>query len=207
VGTVDAYRTYDGVMIVFQRALRNRWQAQFSYVWSQTKGTMDNDGGEGVTSYNFETPNNALVNRDGFASYDRTHEVKIYAGYQIPKIEVMVGGYYRYLSGLPWTAYARVGGSTINYPSSVNVNIEPRGSRRGDSYGVVDLRAEKVFNAGIHRFGIYLDLSNLFNDGTVTGFQARYPSASIGGTTVQFGDPAAVGSSARQMTLGLRWSF
>jgi hypothetical protein len=206
LGTVDAYRNYDGVMLVFQRAMKNRWQAQASYVWSQTKGTIDNDGAEGVGGYNFETPNNALINRDGYASYDRTHETKIFFGYQVPKIEVMFGGYYRYISGLPWTPYGRVSGSTINYTSSVNVNLEPRGSRRNDSFGRFDLRVEKVFQTGIHRFGVYMDAENLFNDGTPTGAQTRYPSTSIAGETVQFGDPASIGT-ARQLTFGMRWSF
>ncbi len=38
----EAYRSYRGLMFVFQRALRNRWQGQLSYVYSQTKGTIDN---------------------------------------------------------------------------------------------------------------------------------------------------------------------
>jgi hypothetical protein len=206
LGTIKPYRDYDGLMFVLQRALKNRWQGQASYVWSRSKGTIDNDMSEGAYSSNFETPNLALINRDGFASYDRTHEVKVYAGWQIPKIEVMLGGYYTYISGYPWQAYARVSGSTVNYTSSINVNIEPRGSRRTDAVSRLDLRAEKVFNVGIHRFGIYADAANLFNNGTVTWVQTRYPSASIAGTTVAFGDPASIGS-ARQVTLGLRWSF
>jgi hypothetical protein len=70
----------------------------------------------------------------------------------------------------------------------------------------VDIRAEKVFSAGINRFGVYLDVQNLFNAGTVTARQTRYPNRAISGSTVLFGDPTAV-TPARQATVGLRWSF
>ncbi len=205
IGTGNPYRDYDGVMLVFQRALKDRWQAQFSYVWSRTKGTVNNDGSD-VFGGDYATPNRVLINQDGLVSYDRTNEVKIYAGYQIPKAEVMLGAYYRIINGTPYTPYGRVSAGTINWSTSVNVFLEPRGSKRNDTLQTLDLRAEKVFDYGIHRFGVYLDATNLFNVGTVTGRQTRVPSTSISGNTVLYGDPTSV-TTARQVTLGLRWSF
>ena len=102
LGTVNAYRKYDGMMLVLQRALRNRWQAQFSYVYAKTKGTVDNDGSDGLAGTNFEVPVTHLINRDGTVSYDRTHELKVFAGYQIPVIEVGVNGFFSYVSGFPY---------------------------------------------------------------------------------------------------------
>ncbi len=40
--TANAYRQYRGLMFVLERAQKNRWQAQFSWVISQTKGTVSN---------------------------------------------------------------------------------------------------------------------------------------------------------------------
>jgi hypothetical protein len=94
----------------------------------------------------------------------------------------------------------------INYSANIDLNIEPLGNRRNDGLSLVDLRAEKIFKYGIHRFGVYIDVVNLFNVGTVTSRQTRYPNRGISGFNVLFGDPTAV-TPARQGTVGLRWSF
>jgi outer membrane receptor protein involved in Fe transport len=211
LGSINGYRDYNGVMLVVQRALRNRWQGQLSYVWSKTKGTMNNDGSEGTSSSLFATPNRALIYKDGLASYDRTHEFKLYLGYQIPVVEVMLGTYARYVTGTPYTANVSVSSGTINYTSSQTVNIAPRGAYRNDSLTEVNLRAEKVFQYGVHRFGIYADVSNLLNNVTVTGRNGRWPYTTITdsnsvGQRVMFGDPTSI-NSPRQIILGARWSF
>ena len=86
-------------MLVFQPPLQDRWQAQVSYVYSKTKGTIDNGSYSGVSSTQFENANYGVINTDGASSYDRPHEIKVFAGYQIPKIDVSVDGYYRWMSG------------------------------------------------------------------------------------------------------------
>lgn len=215
-GTVlspEAYRSYRGLMLVFQRALRNRWQAQISYVYSQTKGTINNTGFAGFNSSQFENANNAVIFTDGYASYDRTHEFKAFAGYQIPKIEVSLNAYYRWMSGTPYTPYSRIRASTLGWPfgSYVTPNLAAPGDYRNDPFSQTDLRLEKVFNVGFHRFGIYMDLQNLFNQADVTNRQTRYPYRNYPGPNgetnhVAFGDPVSI-STARQAVIGLRWSF
>jgi hypothetical protein len=202
----NAYRTYNGGMFVLTRAFANRWQAQVSYVYSKTKGTVTNGAFSGVSSGQFETPNGILVNTDGLVGFDRTHELKLFAGYQIPIVEVSANVYYRALSGLPWTPFARVSSGTFNWTSSIDLNLEPRGNRRGEAQQVLDVRLEKVFSVGSNRFGVYMDGDNLLNKGFVTGIQGRNPSVSIGGTSVPLGGPTAV-NPARQLTFGGRWSF
>lgn len=206
VGTANPYRKYYGMILVLQKAMTHRWSGQFSYVWSRTKGTVDNNGTENQQGTQFQTPNRAQINVDGFATNDRTHELKTYLSYQIPVIEVSLNGYHRFLSGTRYNPVQRLSGSVINYSSSVDINLEPLGSRRNDNLSLVDLRVEKLFNAGINRFGVYLDVQNLFNAGTITGRQTRYPSRTISGHSVAFGDPTAI-TPARQGTVGLRWSF
>lgn len=202
----NAYRTYNGGMFVLTRGFADRWQAQVSYVYSKTNGTVTNGAFSGITSSQFQTPNGALVNSDGLVGFDRKHEVKVFAGYQIPKLEISANMYYRYLSGVPWTPFRRVPSSTFNWTGSIDLFLEPRGSRRNESQQIMDLRFEKVFQVGINRLGLYLDAENLLNAGFVTGVQARHPSATISGTSVPMGGPTAV-TSARQLTFGGRWSF
>lgn len=202
----NAYRTYNGGMFVLTRSYSNRWQAQISYVYSKTKGTVTNGTFSGITSSQFQTPNLALVNADGLVGFDREHEVKIFAGYQVPVIEVAANIYYRGLSGTPWTPFQRVSSSTFNWTGSIDLLLEPRGSRRIEAQHLVDLRLEKVFNMGTNRFGLYVDAENLLNGGYMTGVQTRNPSATISGTSVPLGGVTSI-MSPRQFTFGGRWSF
>jgi hypothetical protein len=217
--TIDPYRNYRALMLVFQRAYKNRWQAQVSYVLSKTTGTVSNGSQTGFASGQFETPNTILVNADGPTPFDRRHEMKVFAGYQIPVIEVNVSGYWRFLSGWPYTPQARVKASTLNWTNAVNVNLREQGLLLTDDETNLDLRLEKVFNFGIHRFGVYADIQNVFNQATVLSVQTRYPDrtvsyhnpadadpAKLTNVTLPFGSPLTV-SAGRQLTLGFRWSF
>jgi len=146
------------------------------------------------------------VNSDGLVGFDRTHEFKAFAGYQIPVVEVSANIYYRALSGTPWTPFQRVAAATFNWTGSIDLNLEPRGSRRTESQQLLDLRLEKVFNVGANRFGLYVDAENLLNTGFQTSVQTRNPSVSIAGTTVLLGGVTAI-NAPRQLTFGGRWSF
>jgi hypothetical protein len=202
----NGYRTYDGAMFILERAYHNRWRAQASYVYSRTKGTVSNGAFSGVSSGQFETPNTVLVNTDGLVGFDRTHEFKLFVGYQVPKIEVSANVYYRAMSGLPYTPFQRVSASTFNWTGSIDLLLEPRGNRRIESLQLLDLRFEKVFSVSGHRLGVYLDAENLFDAGMVTAVQTRNPSAVVSGNTVLLGSPTAI-TAARQLTFGGRWSF
>ncbi len=214
VGEIDAYRDYKGVMAVLTKTYSDRWQAQASYVWSRTEGTVNNSGTASVTGRTYEHPAVGLINMDGLMSNDRTHEFKIFGGYQIPKIEVSLNAYYRGISGTPWAYIVRASGSSANlnwsfppiFSSQRAMFLEPRGSRRMEFQHQVDLRAEKTFDIDVHRFGLFVDAQNLFNSAAITGIQNRYPSALIAGNTVLPGAPTSI-QGARQLTFGGRWSF
>jgi hypothetical protein len=221
--TPNVYRHYQGLMFVLQRTFKNRWQGQFSWVISNTKGTISNGGENEFYGRQFETPNTIVGMYDGPTVYDRRHEIKIFAGYQIPKIEVMASGYWRYLSPWPYAATRSKTGGTFNWVRSLTLNLNERGSSAPDPTtgesvfqytgreSRLDLRLEKVFNYGIHRFGVYADIANLFNQGAVTGVAARYPDTSLtdysgNDFTLNFGGPTSI-QVARQVTFGVRWSF
>jgi hypothetical protein len=216
IGSAETEREYNGVMFVVQRPMQNRWQAQISYVFSRTEGLVSSGGSTEVNSTQFETPNTVLINRGGRVNLDRPHEFKLFVGYQIPVVEVGLNTYWRSTSGTTYEPFQRIAaGNTLGWPSSVDVYIEPQGSYRNDHLNVVDLRLEKYFSVGFNRFGIYADLENAFNVGTVTTRQTRFPGANIAlvrpdGSSeshfVDFGHPTAV-TAARQITFGGRWSF
>lgn len=217
IGTLDPYRDYKGVMFVLTKSYSNRWQGQFSYVWSETKGNVNNGGRSGLGGSQFRNPNIALLNADGLLSNDRTHEFKLFGGYQIPLVEVAVNAYYSAVSGGTYTPVSLVSGSSsvLNWTGSLSLNLAPLGAERLDTQHRVDLRAEKLFNFDVHRFGIFVDVQNLFNADTITSVQTRVPSRSITyagadgqptSATVAYKSPLSL-ISARQVTFGGRWSF
>ena len=218
LGTADPSRKYKGVMFVLTKTLSNRWQGQFSYVWSKSEGNVGNAGRTGFGGTTFRNPNNVLVNSYGVMDQDRPHEFKLMGGYTIPKIDVSLNAYYSAISGFTYTPVANVSGSSsvLNWTGSLNINLEPRGSQRMDMQHIVALRAEKEFRVDVHRLGIYFDVANIFNNDVITSVQTRVPDRSItyadpatGEATsfrVQYRSPTAV-LSPIQMTFGARWSF
>jgi hypothetical protein len=219
LGTISTERTYKALMFVASKRFTNRWQAQLSYVLSKAQGFVDNtsegafgnnsstSGGGGATQ--FENPNVSLVNSQGELTNSRRHEVKAMLGIQIPVVEVGFNAYFRSLSGRPYTPFQQFGSSQINFiTAGRRVLLEPRGSRRRERENILDLRLEKLFKfgAGKNRFAVYADVTNVFNEGTVTGVQVRVPELVIGNETVSFESPTGV-IAPRQATFGARWSF
>jgi hypothetical protein len=192
LGSARAERKYKALMVVLDKRFTNRWQGRISYVLSKTEGSIDNDGANSFgASTVFQTPTRALVNAFGRPVNDRTHEIKVYGTWQIPKIEVGLNAYYSYLTGRNWTPYQRYSSRVLNYPLSSGRQplLEPRGNRRLDDENYLDLRIEKIFKvgAGTDRIAVYADVQNLFNAGTVIDVNERYPSVSIASEDVEFG--------------------
>ena len=226
LGTLNAYRKYKGAMVVLTKGYSHRWRAQVSYVYSQTKGTINNssEGTYGVSNF-YSSPTQSLVNADGSLSNDRTHEIKAMIGVQIPRAEVAVNAYFRSVSGGTYAPFTQLSSSTTNYSgtgyyfagsSGRRPALEPRGNRRFDTQNILDLRVEKIFKVGgDHRLAIYSDIFNALNAGTISAVFTRVPTttvfnpppAAVGSTTaVPFGGPATI-LAPRQIQVGARWSF
>ncbi|HEX9094006.1 MAG TPA: TonB-dependent receptor, partial [Coriobacteriia bacterium] len=215
LGTARTERKYKGVMVVLDKRFAHRWMGRASYVWSQTRGYLSNSGSNtyGPDSL-WETPTNMLVNSHGKPLYDRPHEVKLFATWQIPKIEIALSGYYRYVSGTTYTPYQRFSAKDINYPTSNGRQpfLESRGSRRLDAESTLDLRFEKIFAVGASsdRISVYADVQNIFNAGTVIARNGRYPTVSVTAdgesVPIDFGAPTTI-TEPRRILLGARWSF
>jgi hypothetical protein len=205
IGTLDPTRKYKAAMFVLTKNYSNRWQAQASYVWSETKGNVANDG---LVAWRetYLTPSTGIVNADGLMENDRPHEFKLFGSYQVPVLELSVGAYFRAISGQTYTPNILVSGSTLNFPGSITPFLEPRGSRRYPTQKTVDLRFEKRFNFDVHRIGVFLDVGNIFNQDTVLLVQTRYPRRTIADFPVEFGSPTSI-EQPRQFTFGARWQF
>ena len=209
IGTADPRRNYKALMILFDSAFRRRIGYQLSYVLAKAEGNVDNTGfGNWLGGVQWGSPNTALINSFGELTNSRRHEMKFNVEYNIPKVDVMLGGVYTALSGRPFTPFQRYTTSQLNLPlnSRKEIFLEPRGSQRNDFYNNLDLRAEKLFRVQNHRFGVYADMTNLLNTGTVTTRQGRVPNTTISGHTVLYKAPTGV-QTARQITFGGRWSF
>ena len=46
--TDKAYRKYQGVEFLFNKRFSNKWQLMLSYLYSKTKGTIDNGWGDDI---------------------------------------------------------------------------------------------------------------------------------------------------------------
>ncbi len=218
VATAHAFRHYKGLMFVLNKRLTNRWQGQLSYVLSKTQGTNDNFsfGSAAGNSNLWKTPLTAVTNSDGLVGEDRRHEVKLLAGYQIPKVEISVNAYYRYLSGIPYNVRYRLDSTDrglLGYPSTPSTQrtllLEPRGSRTLPNQSLLDLRVEKIFKLGDSgRISVYADIANVFNAGTVSEAEDRVDGETLGADLVQvpLDGPLSV-VPPRQVTFGARWSF
>ncbi len=217
IGTIDPWRKYNGVMAVLTKSYSNRWQAQLSYVWSKAEGSVSNGGTTSVAGVAYENPTRSLINTVGLMPTDRTHEIKAFAGYQIPFVEVNLSAYFRYLTGVPYQPVINVSRTTLGTSSAVDVPLVARSNDyRLDNNQQFDLRAEKTFSFDVHRFGVFVDVQNLFNTDVITGIQTRYPNRSISyvdlatneslSSPVKYGAPTSV-QAPRQITIGARWSF
>ena len=212
LGTARTERKYKGLMVVFDKRLSNRWQGRVSYVLSKAEGYLRNTGAPtyGQETF-FETPTLSLVNSFGPTNNDRRHELKVFATWIVPKIELNLSGYYRFLSGANYTPFQRFGSSAIDWPNTAGRQpfLEARGSRRLEDESNLDVRVEKIFNVtDFGRLAVFADIQNVFNASTVDAVNARYPEISVAG----YDDPIAFEGATnvvqpRRFLLGARWSF
>jgi hypothetical protein len=213
IATANPFRRYRAFMAVLNKRYTNRWQAQVSYVFAKATGNVDNTGAAQINSRQFESANLALVNSEGYASNTPRHEFKLLGSYQIPVIETSISGYFAATSGLPYGRVQQFSSSALasgSISSSYRrLLIAPRGTYHLPNLRQLDLRIEKNFNFGSNRYGIYADLANIFNTGTVTSVITRPTSVTLrDGTTtpLPFGTPASL-QAPRQIRIGARWGF
>jgi hypothetical protein len=213
IGTAEPFRKYRAFMAVLNKRYTNRWQAQISYVRAKATGNVDNSSAAQVATRQFETPNLALVNAGGEASFTPRHEFKLLGSYQIPVIEASVNAFFRATSGLPYNRIHQFPTSVVGTGSSTTyrrIPINPRGTFHLPNLNQLDLRIEKNFNfTGSNRIGVYFDIENVANRGGITNVVTRSTSVTLAdGSTfdLPFDTPGGI-QAPRQIRVGGRWSF
>ena len=202
------HRDYEGVMLTGTRRFRDNWQMSASYVWSETKGNVDNTigfnsryGGDNPGRW-LDTPN-SLVNAEGRSTHDQTHQVKLQGTYVFPAINLSLSGNYSYHSGNTYTLISRcllVDDDCYAFnQGTVRYFGENRGSRRLDAKNELDLRAEWTLDVGSGReIGFIVDAFNVTNEARVTTVEDETGSA--------FETPLEA-NMPRTYRLGLRFAF
>jgi hypothetical protein len=131
--------------------------------------------------------------------------LKIQGTYVLP-FDISFNAYFRAITGNAWTTRYR---TPYFNQGRVTFFAEKRGSNHYPVLNLLDLRLEKIFPlAERYRFGVILDIFNVFNADTITNWASRigydwipgdYPSAD-GHTVYDIAAP-------RQFRLGLRLMF
>jgi hypothetical protein len=100
LGAINTERRYTGLSLVLSKRFNGRYQFQASYVASKAE-----DSGGSVLAGNaqFESIVSGFVNQ--FGDTGRPHEFKLLGSYPVPRLGVMVSGYYRLLSGTRYTPF------------------------------------------------------------------------------------------------------
>jgi hypothetical protein len=168
------YRRYTGLEFLLDKRFSNRWQVIASYVYSQTKGTIDNgqadDVGWNARAGMYTGDPNYWTNADGYATFDPTHMIKIQGTYILP-FEISLSAYFRGVTGPSWNQRFRT--RALNQ-GRVTFNTEPRGTYHYPMEKILDLRLEKIFTlAKRYRLGLIVDVFNVFNADTITSWGTR----------------------------------
>jgi hypothetical protein len=122
-----------------------------------------------LNTHGFGKDPNDLTNAKGLLNHDRTWIFKVQASYSLPW-GILAGLNYLYQTGAPIGNIVRV------YPDQGNRKIlaEPKGPDRYKPWSLLDFRLQKTFAFYKSlRLDAMIDLFNLLNSGTVTGFRSH----------------------------------
>lgn len=201
----DYFIRYRAFLLTAQRRFADRFQLLLSYSHSEATGLQSQNGvestgmqGSVTTSFNpFGRDPNDLTNATGVLPTDRTHMLRAQGSVEIPKVEILVGFNFQYLTGRPYTGLANV-----NLPQGVRpVFIEPLGSRRLSSQETLDLRLSRTFRMGeTTSVELLVDILNALDDTAEEGVATRNFYSPNFGIRTDFVTP-------RRAMAGVRLSF
>jgi hypothetical protein len=183
-------RTYKGILLEVKKNFRNNWQLLSSYVYSKTRGTIDNvdfDASSDSTGQEFgpgpflDTPN-STINWDGKLTYDLTHQLKLQGTYVFPRPNLWLSANWTYYSGPTYTKKSQCllsdddGDPSTpdchSFPQEAIARVrflaEPRGSRRLPAFAELNARLEWKPPLKRGNIGVVLEVFNLLNRSQVT---------------------------------------
>jgi hypothetical protein len=192
-------------MQVIARAHRSRaGEAQASYTWSRTVGTVGGLQGSNATLSGLSplgyggAPGGSTSLRDAgkVRSQFDYNELKILGWYQADWLRgIRAGAVYRWRTGERWHRLA-----AVFVPAFGFLPAETPNSRRTPSIGTLDLRVEKTFplRGPAQTMGVYVDALNATNVGRAFTY--------VRGSGPQFGQPNSW-TEPRTMRIGLRYTY
>ena len=189
----NARRDYEGWMLRFESRGHDRVHFLTSYVYSESKGSVESGLGGDFDHYPYH-----FVNRDGFLSDHSRHTIKVNGYVRLPyDLSLGVGGWWR--SEFRWTPIEPVGAPVL---SGVTF-LEPRGSRKGNSLHNLDLQLMKGFRLGPTRLRLIGTVYNLLDNELVTDVCESVTGC---GTEFEMGD-AIAWQQPRRFEVGVRIEF
>ena len=200
------YRTYDSLVLRFEKRYANGWQLRSSLVWTDLKGNVLKNNG-----YADEfRDRNGLVNGDGKMDLSANEwEFKLSGSVNLP-VGFILGGQYTYLSGQYWTPYADVRSFLDgNYTTGRYVFMETRGAEKLPARNLIDLRLAWGTNvAKGMRLELSLETFNLLNSDTALAVDDYYGRVRGSGWTKNsnYGKPTAI-ERPREIRAGARLTF
>jgi hypothetical protein len=203
---LEPYRNYTGLELMFNKRFSNNWQLIASYIFSQTKGTIDTGFGDDIGWGGATESPNYWINADGNSTNDPTHMLKIQGSVILP-LSIQLNAHFRAITGNAWTTRYR---TPWFFPGGrVTFFAEQRGSNHYPMAKLLDIRIEKFFTlAQKYRLGLMFDVFNVFNSNTVTSWGTR-----IGYDWIPGEFPSTDGHElynfvdARQARIGIRLTF
>jgi hypothetical protein len=190
-------RDYQGLEIVFNKRLSNRWALTSSYVYAKSEGLMGLTSGETeLVNPLFNNPN-AHVNAVGRLETERRHQLRASGAY-VFDFGLDIGAYITYVSGERYTREVRSRDAGVSLEQGTETNfVETKGSRGYPDLFNINLRLRQR----IKWFDISIDVFNLLNDNTVTDVETR-----SGYSSRDFEEPTNI-RGPRTIQLGLRFTF
>lgn len=185
VNLPDAKRSYDALETIFNKRFSSGWGTQVSYTYSRTKGNqfgtiasdLMNFAGSRCRSANDPTIGQngsidcqtaTLLNRNGFAPYDRPHVLRAYSAYHIPVrfIQLDIAPVLTVQSGDTYQRQATL--SVLNSAGTVTGNTvtyyyAPAGSNRLPTIYQIDFGSEATYPIGGVDVGLKGEIFNVTN--------------------------------------------
>jgi hypothetical protein len=173
LGYPSAVRKYNAVEFTLEKVWDGKWNAQFSYTWSQSYGNYEgwvlSDNGQddaGITQL-FDTPD-LTRNTNGKLPNDRRHQFKAFGSYAVTP-EVSMGVNLLLSSGRPINKLVPYDDAILGSAYGVSYLGVPRGSAGTTDWQFrTDLSVVYRPKWSKERLTFSLDIFNVFNGRTAT---------------------------------------
>ena len=199
----DYYRVYQGIEVQATKRLADKWMANISFTYGDTKQYYDSDAAytdptniQYLDGYSYAPESASSGKSDVF--YNSRWAFKLTGLYQLPW-DINVSGYLSMREGFCYPIILKTDNRAYD-AGYANPYVEGMGENHLDNLMMVDARVEKVFTLpDIGRLSVMMDIFNLFNCNTELG-KNRYAYQSTFGNTLEIVNP-------RIVRFGVRFQF